>query len=543
MSLVRISRVTKRYDDRLVLRDVSFRLKAGERVGLLGRNGAGKTTLLRMILGQEDPDEGAVEVTQGVRLGYFSQFSDLRGTDSIQQVLESLFADLRAVEAELDQIGVALQTVTDMNEMTVLIDRQAHLLEEMEHRGGWDYSRQIDTVLTKLGFNLTRRNQPIDELSGGWRIRASLARILLEQPDVLLLDEPTNFLDVAGLAWLEVWLREYRGGLLLVSHDRQFLDKVVTRVVEVENYHLHDYPGNYTHYVRTKPFRLKTLERQFEHEEEMLTLEGEAASDREELARNPGDNVHRKLADIRKRRIPRPVDTIITSIYQGLRIPDRLCRVEEVTHAYGEQRLFEGVTVELVKGERLGVIGPNGSGKSTLLRLLTGQENPDSGKVVWERGVTFADFNAVERDLDMKDTVTHAVNTTGGQFSMAGQAQRKQINRFLSLLQFSEMDLQQRIGTLSGGQKARVALAQCLLSGAQVLVLDEPTNHLDLNSTQVMEQALIHFPGAVVVVSHDRFFLDKVTTQLLLFEKEGPPRLFNGNWTMWQGQTSVAPEK
>ena len=536
MSLVRISRVTKRYEDRLVLRDVSFRLRAGERVGLLGRNGAGKTTLLRLILGQEEPDEGSVEVNQGIRLGYFSQFSDLSGANSIQQVLEALFADIRAVEGELDRIGTELQTVTDMDVMEALIDRQAHLLEEMDHRGGWDYPRQIDTVLTRLGFNAARRNQPIDELSGGWRIRASLARILLEQPDVLLLDEPTNFLDVAGLAWLESWLRDYRGGLLLVSHDRQFLDQVVTRVVEVENYHLHDYPGNYTQYVRTKPFRLKSLERQFEHEEELLTLEGEAASDREELARNPSDSVHRKLADIRKRRTPRPVDTIITSIYGGLRIPDRLCRLEEVTHAYGEQRLFDGVTLEVARGERWGVVGSNGSGKSTLLRVLTGQETPEAGKIVWERGVTFSDFNAAEKALDLKDTVTHAVNTTGGQFSMAGQAQRKQINRFLSLLQFSEMDLQQRIGTLSGGQRARVALAQCLLSGAQMLILDEPTNHLDLTSTQVMEQALIHFPGAVVVVSHDRFFLDKVATHLLVFEPDGPPRIFNGNWTMWQAQ-------
>jgi len=409
-------------------------------------------------------------------------------------------------------------------------------LEEMENRGGWDYPRLIDTVLTKLGFSTTRRNQPIDELSGGWRIRASLSRILLEQPDVLLLDEPTNFLDVEGLAWLESWLRNYRGGLLLVSHDRQFLDQVVTRVVEVENYHLHDYPGNYTHYVRTKPFRLKNLERQFEHEEELLTLEGEAASDREELLRTPSDSLQRKLADIRKRRTPRPIDTIITSIYQGLRIPDRLCRVEAVGHAYGENCLFNDVTLEIAQGERWGIIGPNGSGKSTLLRLLTGEETPSAGKVIWERGVTFADFNATEKALDLKDTVTHAVNTTGGQFSMAGQAQRKQVNRFLSLLQFSEMDLQQRIGTLSGGQKARVALAQCLLSGAQVLVLDEPTNHLDLTSIQVMEQALIHFPGAVVVVSHDRFFLDKVTTQLLLFEPNASPRLFNGNWTLWEAQ-------
>lgn len=538
MSLVRLSRVTKRYGDRMVLRDVSFRLRAGERVGLLGRNGAGKTTLLRLILGQEEADEGEVEVTKGVRLGYFSQFSDLHGPSSIQQVLEEIFADIRAVEAELETINNALQTVTDMDEMERLIDRQAHLLEEMDRRGGWDYPREIDTVLTKLGFNATRRAQPIDELSGGWRIRASLSRILLEKPDVLLLDEPTNFLDVEGLAWLEAWLRNYRGGLLLVSHDRQFLDQVVTRVVEVENYHLQDYPNNYTHYVRTKPFRMKTLERQFEHEEELLTLEGEAASDREELTRNPSESLQRKLADIRKRRPPRPVDILITSLYQGLRIPDRLCRVEGVGHGYGDHQLFDGVTLDVAKGERWGIVGPNGSGKSTLLRLLTGQEAPGAGKVIWERGVTFADFNAAEKGLDLKDTVTHAVNTSG----MAEKAQRKQVNRFLALLQFSETDLQQRIGTLSGGQKARVALAQCLLSGAQVLVLDEPTNHLDLTSIQVMEQALIHFPGAVVVVSHDRFFLDKVATQLLLFDPDGPPRLFNGNWTMWQAQKALSTD-
>ncbi len=539
MSLVRIGRVSKRYGDRPVLRDVSFRLRAGERVGLLGKNGAGKTTVLRLILGLEEPDEGEVDVTQGVRLGYFSQFSDLSSTSSIQQILEGLFHDLRGVAEALDEVGAALQTVTDLNEMERLIGRQALLLEEMERRGGWDYPREIDTVLTKLGFSGTRRNQPIVELSGGWRIRASLSRILLEKPDVLLLDEPTNFLDVAGLAWLETWLRDYRGGLLLVSHDRQFLDKVVTRLVEIENYHLHDYPGNYTHYVRTKPFRMKSLERQFEHEEELLTLEGEAASDREELARDPSDTLRRKLTDIRKHRVPRPVDLIITHLYHGLRIPDRLCRVEEVTHAYGEQRLFDRVTLELAPGDRLGVIGPNGCGKSTLLRLMTGRETPNAGKVVWERGVSFADFNAIENALDLKDTVTHAVNTTGGQFSLAGQAQRKTVNRFLSLLQFSESDLQQRIGTLSGGQKARVALAQCLLSGAQVLILDEPTNHLDLASTQIMEQALIHFPGAIVVVSHDRFFLDKVTTQLLLFDAPKSPRLFNGNWTMWQAQAAV----
>jgi ATPase subunit of ABC transporter with duplicated ATPase domains len=383
MSLVRLSRVTQRFGYRLVLRDVSFRLSAGERVGLIGRNGAGKTTLLRLILGHEDPTEGSVDLNQGLRVGYFSQSVELNGAASVQEVLEGLFADIRAVEDELDQIGLALETVTDTGEIERLLDRQEHLLEEMTRREGWDYPRLIDTVLTKLSFSPVHRTLPMDELSGGWRNRAALARILLEHPNVLLLDEPTNFLDVAGLAWLEEWLRAYRGGLLLVSHDRQFLDAVVTRVVEVENYHLHDYPGNYTHYVRTKPFRLQNLERQFEHEEELLALEGEAAADREELARNPSDGVRRKLADIKKRRPPRPTDLIVTNIYQGLRVPDRLFRAEELSKTYGNQQLFEGVTFEVGHLEWLFVVGPNGSGWASSARTgAAGHRRPERERQV-----------------------------------------------------------------------------------------------------------------------------------------------------------------
>ncbi len=531
MSLVRLQNVTKRHEDRLVLREVSLRLAAGERVGLIGKNGAGKTTLLRLALGRDEPTEGRVDVTLGTRLGYFSQFSELDGVLSVQEVLEGLFAEVRALEAELADAAASLETVEEAGEMERLLERQAHLLDEMNRRDGWDYARHIDTALSRLGFSATRRAQPIDELSGGWRNRAALAKILLEGPDVLLLDEPTNFLDVAGVAWLEEWLRAFRGALLLVSHDRQFLDAVVTRIVEVENYRLHDYPGDYSNYVRKRQFREKVLERQFDHEEELLTLEAEAVSDRQALAERPSDSTRRKLADIKKRRPPRPVDVIITDIYQGLRVPDRLLRAEDLAKSYGAQSLFHGLTIELGREERLAIVGVNGSGKSTLLRVLTGQETPDAGKVFWEGGVAFADFNQVERELDPKDTVTHAVNVFGLGFG----ATRKQVHRFLSLLQFSEMDQQQKIGTLSGGQRARVALAKCLLSGAAVLVLDEPTNHLDLTSTQVMEQALVHFPGAVVVVSHDRFFLDKVATRLLVFEGEGMVREVSGNWTTWQG--------
>jgi ATPase subunit of ABC transporter with duplicated ATPase domains len=534
MSLIRLHNVTLKYEQQLVLRSVFFRLQPGERVGLIGKNGTGKTTVLKLILGQIAPTEGTVELAPGLKIGYFSQFSSLDGLLSVQQTLQELFADLQAIEAQLAEIAASLETVEDTGEMERLLDKQSVALDEMNRRDGWEYQRHIDTVLTKLGFSQEHRERPIEQLSGGWRNRAALAKILLEQPDVLLMDEPTNYLDVAGLAWLEGWLSQFKGGLILISHDRQFLDGVVTRIVEVENYGFQDYPGKFSEYIREKQFRLKTLDRQFLHEEELLTFEAEAITDREEARRNPTNALQRKLADLKKRREPRPVDVLVTSLYGGLRVPDKLAYAEHLAKSYGDQMLFDDVSFEIEKGERLAIVGSNGSGKSSLLRLLTQKEAPDSGEMVWERGITFADFNQTYAELDLTDTVTHAVNTSGGTGSLAFTAARKQISKFLTLLQFSEMDMSRKIGALSGGQRARVALAMCLLSEAQVLILDEPTNHLDLTSTQVMERALVHFPGAIIVVSHDRFFLDKVATRLLVFGSGGSVTRFNGNWSQWQ---------
>ncbi|HEY3285178.1 MAG TPA: ABC-F family ATP-binding cassette domain-containing protein [Armatimonadota bacterium] len=531
MSLARLLKVTKQYESGLVLREAYFRLRAGERVGLIGRNGAGKTTLLRLLLGQEAPDEGRAEIERGVRLGYFSQFSELDGEQSVQQALRDVFAEVAAMEEELIGIELALEDSTvPPEQLESLLARQAHLIEEMTHRDGWTYQTRINTVLNKLGFSQEHRTRPIGQLSGGWRNRASLAKLLLEEPDVLLLDEPTNYLDIEGIAWLEEWLRAHAGASIIVSHDRHFLDGIVTRVVEIENYQLQEYEGGFTWYVRERRRRLKTLERQFEHEEELLVLESEAIDDRQEALRNPSKALKRKLANIKQKAEPRPMDKIITGIYQGLHVPTRLCRVESIAKSYGGQRLFLGLTFEVQQGDRLGIVGPNGCGKTTLLRAILGTEELDEGQVAWENGAEPIWFNEVLEKLDPADTVTHAVNVVG----MAYAAARKQVNRFLTLLQFSEADLKQRIGTLSGGQKARVALAQCLLSGAPVLVLDEPTNHLDLTSIQVMERALVYFPGAIVVVSHDRFFLDKVVNRLLVFEGGPAPVEVVGNWTLWQ---------
>jgi ATP-binding cassette subfamily F protein 3 len=515
MSVIRMENVTKKYEDTMIFREIYFKVSKGERIGLIGRNGAGKSTVFKLIMGKEEPTTGKVEIDPQVKVSYFSQFSEMSGSKSVQQELEMCFEQVTLIEQELNTIGEKLGQVADDAEMNMLLDRQAALFEQMEHLDGWNVSVEINTVLTKLGFDERSRHQPVDELSGGWRNRAALAKILLELPDVVLLDEPTNFLDLEGLIWLEQWLHRFNGAMILVSHDRQFIDRVVTRTIEIENYHFQEYDGNYTDYVRKKKMRKKVLDRQFEWEEELLIMENEAIDSRTQK-KSSKDRLSRKLTDMKKRVEPHPVNVLITDIYSNLRFPDKLCEVKGIGQTYDNRTIFQNISFDIQKEDRLAIVGPNGSGKSTLIKVLTGQEQPITGEVTWERGVSYAYFNRMWDELDQKDTVSHAVNVYG----LGLDAPRKKVNKFLSMLQFSEMDLSKTIGSLSGGQQARVALAKCLLSGAAVIILDEPTNHLDLTSIQVMEQALIHFPGAVITVSHDRFFIDKIATKMLTFDPE-----------------------
>ena len=531
MSLLRLQNISKGFANIPVLREINFRLDEGERVGLIGKNGSGKSTILKLLLKEVEPDQGTVEINPGLTTGYFSQFSSLDGDLSIIEILERLFERVHLLEEDLLEIEIQLEQSPQADDLKTLLQNQADLLEEMERIGGWSYQQKIDIVLTRLGFSHEYRHRPVEQLSGGWRNRAALAQLLLQEPDILLLDEPTNYLDVHGLDWLADWLNAWRGGAIIVSHDRHFLDRVVNRIIEIENYHFQVYTGNFTEYVRQKPMRIKSLERQFQFEQELLVFEAAAISDKKEMERDPAKYQRRKLANIKKQVEPPLVDRIITGIYSDLNVSKDLCRVESISKRYGDQVLFEDLTFEIHKGDRIVVIGPNGCGKSTLMKALDQAEAPayDNGTINWLKGSSWIHYNQVFESLDLEDTVSHSLNITG----LAFIAARKKVNQFLSLFRFSEMDLNQKIGTLSGGQRARLALAHCLLSGAAVILLDEPTNHLDLTSTQVMERALLHFPGAVVVVSHDRFFIDKVANRLLVFLGEGKVEVFSGNYTLW----------
>ena len=537
MSRIRLLNVVKSFDDLPVLRGVNLRIDDGDCIGLIGKNGSGKTTILRLLLGRDSPTAGSVQFEGKVNIGYFSQFSELDGSRSIFEVLDDLFSPVHQIQDRLKAIdGEMTLPEADLGR---LIEEQAKLLEEMELVDGWNYGQRIETVLSRLRFDQDRQLMPVDSLSGGWRNRAALAKILLESPDILLLDEPTNYLDVTGVEWLETWISRFRGIVIVVSHDRNFLDRVVTRMIEIENYHLHEYPGNFTQYVREKTLRFKKLQKQFVHEEELLAYEAESIRERSEAQKNTNHSLKRRLANVKKTVAPKPLDLIVTGLYEGIHQGRKKCTVERVTKKYDDDELFGDLSFELLRGDRLAVLGPNGCGKSSLLRILVQKESPDSGQVRWERGDDYASFDFLLNALDQNDTVTHAINVHGLGFN----APRKTVHRFLEALQFSEADLRKRIGTLSAGQKARVALAQCLISGASTIVLDEPTNHLDLTTTQVMERALISFPGAVVVVSHDRFFVDKVATRLLVCrsgESGGTKKRwmeFNGNWSMWQAET------
>ena len=523
MTLIALENGTKGFNDRTLFEGISFELDEGERVGLVGRNGSGKSSLLRILAGVDLPDEGVVTLRSGRRVGFLEQEPALDGQLTAREAVRIGLAGREKILAELAAVHEQLASA-EGGAMEKLLARLERLEQRLEDAGGHDVEHLIEEALTSL--DIPDPDAKCGSFSGGEKRRVALARLLVSRPDVLLLDEPTNHLDAFVTDWLEDWFLETRIPLVLVTHDRYLLERVCDRIVEIDASKLWSYQGGYSDYLEQRAARL--IAEQRAEAGRLAVLRRETAW----IRRGPPARTTKSKARIQRYddlvdAAPelRPED-LEFSLPPGPRLGARVVHLEGVNKSYGERTILSPFDLELGPGMRLGVIGPNGAGKSTFLRLLLGQEAPDGGHREVGATVSFMGVDQERTELDPEASV--AENVAGLQGVVAVGDRTVRVESFLDKFGFDARRRDSLVKTLSGGERARVLLAKLLLQGGNVLVLDEPTNDLDLTTLRALEESLTLFPGAAVVVSHDRWFLDRVATHLLYLDGKGGVRLHHG---------------
>lgn len=521
--VIALENVQKSFADAEILRGASIEIHPRDRVALVGVNGSGKTTLLSILAGQTEPDRGAVHLGRRVRLSYLPQTPRVEeGVTVFSEVMKS-FAQLEATEKELRRLETEMGEKAGA-ELDAVIEKHSRLQESFEFQRGHTAEHRAIAVLNGLGFTPSDFEKEVHLLSGGEKNRLALARILLEDSDLLILDEPTNNLDLEALEWLEGFLSKWSRALLVVSHDRYFLDRVASRTVHLRSGSLRPYRGNYSAFVATR-----TAERQAARKEQRLQ-EAEIRRTEEFIRRNL-EGQKTKQAQSRRKKLEKTERVEVEGeetgarfhFQSGIRSGDLVLEANHLEMGYGNETLFSNLTFELRRKERLGIVGPNGCGKSTLLKILTGQIRPQSGSFRTGSKVHPGIFDQDHRDLDPKNTILDEIH------DLDPTQTEENVRSFLGALRFRGNDVFKNIGDLSGGERARVALAKLALGDHNLLFLDEPTNHLDLLTREVLEQSLKDYDGTLVVISHDRYFLDRVTERSLLLG--GPtPRLFSESY-------------
>ncbi|MBM3265142.1 MAG: ABC-F family ATP-binding cassette domain-containing protein [candidate division Zixibacteria bacterium] len=537
MPLVSFHQVSKYYGAQDVLGDIAWGIDAGRHIGLIGPNGAGKTTLLKLITGALVPDIGAIARQSGCRIGYLTQDPDLDSDATVLEEALSALSGIHTLERRLRETEHALENANgDAQTSERLLARYGRLQEEFERAGGYAFQHRAEAVLAGLGFPEREYARPVGVLSGGQKTRLGLAKLLLTEADLLLLDEPESHLDMNATEWLEKHIREYAGAVLLVSHDRYFLDRTVNEIVEVERRTLNVFSGNYSRYLELKTEQLKTQTRVYEQQQQMITRTEEF------IRRNIAGQKTRQAQGRRKQlerleRIDRPAQARRAAgfaFHTMNRSGDDVLRFEGVAKGYEGRMLFTDLSLLLRRGERIGVIGPNGCGKTTLLRLIMGEETPEDGVVHIGAGVKIGYYD--QERIQLSDTRAVLNELWSAIPGLGEESIRTVLGRFL----FSGDDVFKLVGSLSGGEQARLALAKLMLENPNFLVLDEPTNHLDIRSRHALEQALDDYPGTLLVVSHDRYFLDNVIDELLVFEPSGPSR-WPGDYSSYHDSKEETP--
>lgn len=521
MIVLSANNLTKTYGTDVIIDKASFHLNAGDKVGIIGRNGAGKTTLLNMLTGELPCDEGEFFVSQNTRIGYLKQRDNFSSEGTVLEEIEGIFSGLRELENEIAELS---DKVAENPHDTGLINRLDELQHRFDREGGYTYKSEMIGILNSMAFDESFYNKKISSLSGGERTRLALAALLLEKPDILLLDEPTNHLDIGTLKWLEQYLEAYRGTIMIVSHDRYFLDRTVNRIFEVENHKVYSYQGKYSDYAAQKKLRRETELRAYNNQQREIARQEEMIR---RMKQRGTEHLAKRAASREKRldmleRIDRPeseMGKMKINFKENFPSGGDVIMAENLEKSFGRgaehRELFHGVNLDIKRGERICILGPNGVGKTTLLRVLLGELTPDAGYLKIGHNVAFGYYDQGQLLLSDANTVLEELKESYRLYT--DTEMRSILGRFL----FRGEEVFLPVGSLSGGEKARLSLLKLMLSGANTLILDEPTNHLDIESKEVFEEALMEFPGTVIVVSHDRYFLQRIPTRILELTQDG----------------------
>ncbi|MEY2748547.1 MAG: hypothetical protein RLZZ168_563 [Cyanobacteriota bacterium] len=533
--VLRLESVSKIYPTGEVLRDVTWEVKAGDRIGLVGVNGAGKSTQLRIIAGLEEPSAGQVVKQGNPRIVYLQQEFDVDLQRTVRQELFQAFGEAASVlnrQRQVEEEMGSERAASDADHLDALIHELGRLQTRFESLHGYELDARIDKLLPTIGFSPEGAEQLVGDYSGGWQMRIALGKVLLQEPDLLLLDEPTNHLDVETIQWLEDYLIGQTCPLVVISHDRAFLDRVCNQIVETERGISRSYLGNYSQHLEQKALEREASQAAFDRQQKELASQ-QAYIDRfrASATRSTQAKSREKLLD-KVERIEAPVESLSGPRFQFPPAPRsgrQIALIEELSHSYGDQILFLGANLEVERGDRIAFVGPNGAGKSTLLRLVMGIETPDEGRaVLGEHNVIAAYFEQNQAEaLDLSKTVIDTL------FEAVPDWTQTQVRSLLGSFCFSNDAVFKEVGKLSGGEKARLALALMLLMPCNLLVLDEPTNHLDIPAKQMLEDALMEYEGAALVVSHDRYFVSRVANKIVEL-RDGELVLYRGDYAYYR---------
>jgi ATPase subunit of ABC transporter with duplicated ATPase domains len=531
--MIRIDNISKQNGHQILFIEASAALHKGEKIGLVGPNGAGKTTLFRMISGQEQPDEGQVSVDRGLTIGYFSQdVGEMSGHSAVAEVMEGA-GPVSAVAAELKELEAAMTDPDRADEMDEILERYGEVQARFEELDGYALDARAREVLAGLGFSQEMMDGDVGNLSGGWKMRVALARILLMRPDGMLLDEPSNHLDLESLIWLESFLKGYEGALLMTSHDREFMNRVVNKVIEIDGGGLTSYSGDYEFYAQQRAMNEKQQQAQFERQQAMLAKEIKFIERFKARASHAAQVQSRvkKLDKIERVEPPKRRQAIAFDFMPPPRSGDDVASLKNVHKSYGSKRIYEGLDFHVGRTERWCVLGINGAGKSTLLKLVTGSTEPDEGKVTVGGSVKLGYF--AQHAMDLLDGERTVFEELDYSFPQAGQGQ---LRTLAGCFGFSGDDVEKRCRVLSGGEKARLVMAKMLFDPPNFLVLDEPTNHLDIATKEMLIAALARYEGTMLFVSHDRHFLAALSNRVLELTPDGI-HTYGGGYTEYVART------